>query len=396
MFHDRCSNYLGAKDSSRFHFYALLMGTIKVSIDQDNRQCDSGRKSIGGYMNIDLWENPIALDGIEFVEYTSPNPEQLEQLFINLGFKKVGQHKTKDVGLFRQGGVNFIVNKEQKSFAKNFQKLHGPSICAMGWRTKLRAEEAVKKACQRGARKYEGKDGDAGYFPAIYGIGDMVIYFIDKYGKNSIYEDDFNFIGTEKNRGYGFICVDHLTNNVGVGKMDEWKQFYEKVFNFRDVRFFDIRGEKTGLVSKVMSSPCGKITIPINEPTDAKSQIQEYLDEYHGEGIQHLALLTQDIEQTLREMRKSGIEFLDAPDTYYEMLPKRVDQFTEDLGVLRELKVLVDGDDRGYILQIFTKNLIGPIFFEIIQRKNHSGFGEGNFQALFDAIERDQKKRGVL
>lgn len=347
-------------------------------------------------MNIDRWENPIALDGIEFVEYTSPYPEQLEKLFLSLGFVKIGQHKTKDVGLFRQGGVNFIVNKEQKSFAKNFQKIHGPSICAMGWRTKLRAEEAVKKSCQRGARRYDGREGDAGSFPAIYGIGDMVIYFIDKYGDRSIYEEDFNFIEEKKNKGVGFICVDHLTNNVGVGKMDEWKAFYEKVFNFKDVRFFDIRGQKTGLTSRVMSSPCGKITIPINEPSDQKSQIQEYLDEYHGEGIQHLALLTQDMEKTLKALKSSGIEFLDTPDTYYELLPKRIDQFTEDLDMLRKYKIQVDGDDRGYLLQIFTKNLIGPIFFEIIQRKNHDGFGEGNFQALFDAIERDQQRRGVL
>lgn len=347
-------------------------------------------------MTIDLWENPVALDGIEFVEYASLEPESLERLFLSLGFAKVGRHKSKDVILFRQGGVNFIVNKEKNSFAHDFAKKHGPSICAVGWRTKLRAEEALKVACSRGAKKYEGREGDAGYFPAIYGIGNMVIYFIDKYTKNTIYEDDFNLTDEQKNKGNGFIVVDHLTNNVGVGKMDQWCGFYEKVFNFKNIRYFDIRGEKTGLISKVMASPCGKITIPINEPTDTKSQIQEYIDEYHGEGIQHLAFLSHDIVRTIKNLRNAGIEFLGTPSTYYEMLPERVDQVTEDLGTLRDLQILADGDDRGYILQIFTQNLIGPIFFEIIQRKNHSGFGNGNFQALFDAIERDQKRRGKL
>ncbi len=347
-------------------------------------------------MIADLWENPVSLDGIEFVEYTSPNPEQLESLFTSFGFKKVGQHKTKNVSLYRQGSVNFIINKEKTSFAQNFSKKHGPSICAMGWRTKVKAEEALKKACARGATKYEGREGDAGNFPAIVGIGGMVIYFIDKYGKDTIYENDFNFVSDKKNKGFGFICVDHLTNNVEVGKMSEWCEFYEKVFNFKERRFFDIKGKTTGLISKVMASPCGKITIPINEPTDQKSQIQEYIDEYHGEGIQHLALLTQDIATSVKMLAKAGIKFLDTPDSYYELLPSRVDQFTEDPEVLKSLKILVDGDERGYILQIFTQNIIGPIFFELIQRKNHSGFGEGNFQALFDAIERDQKRRGVI
>lgn len=267
----------------------------------------------------------------------------------------------------------------------------------MGLRAKS-AARAFDLAVQRGARPIDTKADPASHsFPAIYGIGDSAVYFVDRYRTPVHFDDDFRYLVADRQpRGKGMTVVDHLTNNVPKGEMQKWCDFYRQIFNFQEVRKFDIRGQQTGLVSKVMRSPCQKITIPINEPTEGKSQIQEYLDEYRGSGIQHLALHTGDIVKTVRELREAGIEFLETPDTYYDVVKDRVPGVKEDIGTLKDLKILVDGDETGYLLQIFTKNLIGPIFFEIIQRRGHTGFGEGNFQALFDAIERDQKARGYL
>lgn len=343
-------------------------------------------------------ENPLALDGIEFVEYAAPNSAELEQLFVKLGFQKIGVHKRKQVVLYRQNMVNFVINNEPSTFAAKFAKQHGPSICATGFRVK-NAQRAFDLAVQRGARPIETKNDAASHsFPAIYGIGDSAVYFVDRYRAPVHFDDDFRYLVPDRNpRGRGLTVIDHLTNNVPKGEMQKWCDFYKQIFNFHEVRKFDIKGEQTGLTSKVMRSPCQKITIPINEPTEGKSQIQEYLDEYRGSGIQHLALLTGDIIQTVKQLNDQGIGFLDSPPgTYYEEIPRRVPNVKEDLKVVQDLSVLVDGDETGYLLQIFTKNLIGPIFFEIIQRRGHTGFGEGNFQALFDAIERDQKKRGYL
>lgn len=343
-------------------------------------------------------DNPLGLDGIEFVEYASPDPQALEQLFFKLGFAKIGQHKRKNVTLYRQNHVNFIINNEPGTFAAKFAKQHGPSICATGFRVKS-AQRAFDLAVQRGARPIESKNDPASHsFPAIYGIGDSAVYFVDRYRAPVHFDDDFRYMVPELfPKGKGMAVIDHLTNNVPKGEMQKWCDFYTKIFNFHEVRKFDIKGQATGLTSKVMRSPCEKITIPINEPTEGKSQIQEYLDEYHGSGIQHLAMAVADIQQTVRQMSEAGIEFLDAPpDTYYETAPTRVPNVKEDVSELKKQAILVDGDETGYLLQIFTKNLIGPIFFEIICRRGHTGFGEGNFQALFDAIERDQKKRGYL
>ncbi len=341
-------------------------------------------------------ENPIGLDGMEFVEYSSPDPEALEQLFLQFGFRKIAKHRKKEVYLYRQNRINFIINSEPGTFAAQFAGSHGPSICATGFRVK-NANEAFKEAVKRGAKPIDIQNDPASHsFPAIYGIGDSAVYFIDRYGDDN-YERDFEYISDERNpQGFGLEVIDHLTNNVPDGDMNKWCDFYQKIFNFREVRYFDIRGEKTGLVSKVMKSPCNRIIIPINEPTDPKSQIQEYLDEYQGSGIQHLAMTTQDIISVVRKLKAQGVQFLETPETYYEMLPERLPNITEDMRQLAELKILADGDEEGYLLQIFTQNQIGPIFFEIIQRKNHDGFGEGNFQALFDAIERDQARRGYL
>lgn len=342
------------------------------------------------------WKNPLGLNGMEFVEYTSPKPEELENVFIKLGFTHVGEHRKGRISLYQQGSltdkvVNFIINREQNSFAGQFSKAHGPSICATGFRVE-NAEEAFARAVERGARPVKESKHS---FKSVYGIGDSVIYFVDEERREAIYANDFE-LKAKPGLGFGLNRVDHLTNNVPVGEMQKWCDFYEKIFNFREVRFFDIRGKETGLVSKVMMSPCKKIIIPINEPTDAKSQIQEYLDEYKGSGIQHLAMSTDNILKSVDELKKKGVEFLDSPETYYASIKDRVPNVTEDLKELKRLRVLVDGDAEGYLLQIFTKNMIGPIFFEIIQRKNHHGFGEGNFQALFDAIEADQRKRGFL
>ena len=347
--------------------------------------------------NINL-DNPIGLDGIGFVEFASPQPAALEQLFFQMGFQKIGQHKRKQVTLYRQNQVNFVINNEPGTFAAKFAKQHGPSICATGFRVK-NAGRAFEQAVQRGARPIEIKNDPGSHsFPAIYGIGDSAIYFVDRYRSPVHFDDDFRYLQPELYpKGRGMTVIDHLTNNVPKGELTKWVEFYQKIFNFHEVRHFDIKGKQTGLTSKAMRSPCKKITIPINEPTEGKSQIQEYLDEYRGSGIQHLAFLTGDIITTVKGLHDAGVKFLDAPPTtYYEDIPKRVPNVKESLQTVQDLSILVDGDQEGYLLQIFTRNMIGPIFFEIIQRRNHDGFGEGNFQALFEAIERDQKRRGYL
>jgi 4-hydroxyphenylpyruvate dioxygenase len=342
------------------------------------------------------WENPVGLDGMEFIEYASKTPKDLETLFERLGFKQMGTHKTKAVTLWSQGRVNFVLNREKDSFAENFSTQHGPSVCATGFRVK-NAKKAFETAVSRGARPCPPSKHHS--FPAIFGIGDSVIYFIDTYSTSDpmkVYDPDFNLTSRTPPKGVGFEIIDHLTNNVPAGQMKTWSDFYEKIFNFREIRYFDIKGKSTGLFSKAMRSPCGKIVIPINEPTDGKSQIQEYLDEYKGSGIQHIALSTNNITDTITKLREKHIDFLDTPDTYYETIPRRVPNVSEDIDALQKLKILVDGDHDGYLLQIFTKNMIGPIFYEVIQRKGHQGFGEGNFQALFDSIEEDQRRRGYL
>lgn len=341
--------------------------------------------------------NPCGLDGVEFVEFSGPDAGYFDRLFIAYGFKKVASLKERKIDLYRQGDINFIVNCDPGSFATKFAGKHGPCISATGFRTKD-AVMAFRTATTRGARGYMGTDTAATPFPAIYGIGDSLVYFVDEGLTRKLYEDIFKVKAEDKApRGVGFKVVDHFTNNVPRGEMQKWCDFYTQIFNFRETRYFDIRGKQTGLISKVMRSPCNKFAVPINEPSDQKSQIQEYLDEYRGSGIQHLALLTENISETLDALRSQKQEFLaPPPDTYYRMLKDRLPGVTEDVERLRGQGILVDGDDKGYLLQIFSKNIIGPIFFEVIQRKGHHGFGEGNFQALFDSIEADQKERGYL
>jgi 4-hydroxyphenylpyruvate dioxygenase len=319
-----------------------------------------------------------------------------------MGFRPVSKHRSKDVILYRQGDVNFIVNAEPDSFAQSFARIHGPCACAMAFRVKDSAN-AIQKAEELGAWVVPSNAGPMELnIPAIKGIGDSLIYLVDRYGdKGSIYDVDFLPIEGEERHpaGTGLTYIDHLTHNVHRGRMDEWSEFYERLFNFKEIRYFDIEGKLTGLKSKAMTSPCGKIRIPINESSDDKSQIQEYLNAYRGEGIQHIALGTGDIYQTVQSMLKTGSAFQGTPDTYYEQLNERVKGHGEDVDKLKELQILVDGaptEDQGLLLQIFTQNVIGPIFFEIIQRKGNEGFGEGNFQALFESIELDQIRRGVI
>jgi len=349
-----------------------------------------------------LWDNPLGTDGFEFVEYTAPNVKDLDALFRRMGFAAVARHRSKDVTLYRQGEVNFIVNAEPNSFAQSFARVHGPSACAMAFRVRD-AAAAYERALEAGAKPVEARVGPMELnIPAIEGIGGSLLYLVDRYGDaGTIYDVDFNRIeGTEATpAGAGLTYVDHLTHNVHMGRMDKWAQFYESIFNFKEIRYFDIEGKLTGLKSRAMTSPCGKIRIPINESSDDKSQIAEYLEAYHGEGIQHIALGTDDIYATVEGLQAQGIAFLDTPDAYYAALAERLPGHGEDVARLQANRILIDGaptEGQGLLLQIFTENAIGPIFFEIIQRKGNEGFGEGNFKALFEAMEDDQIRRGVL
>jgi 4-hydroxyphenylpyruvate dioxygenase len=346
--------------------------------------------------------NPMGTDGFEFVEFTGPDIPYLEGLFTRLGFVAVARHRSKIVTLWRQGDVNFVLNAEPESFAQAFSRVHGPSACAMAFRV-ADAAAAYRRAVALGGRPAVGRVGPMELnIPAIEGIGGSLLYFVDRYGADGgIYDVDFRWSGERDPhpRGHGLTVIDHLTHNVLRGRMDVWWQFYEKIFNFREIRYFDIEGKLTGLRSRALTSPCGQIRIPINESADDRSQIEEYLRVYNGEGIQHVALGTRDIHTSVEAMRASGIAFLGTPDTYYEILPSRLPGSEADIDRLRRNRILMDGAptaEGGRLLQIFTGNVIGPIFFELIQRKGDQGFGEGNFRALFESIELDQIRRGVL
>ena len=345
-------------------------------------------------------DNPMGTDGFEFVEYTAPDPHLLRTLFERLGFPVVARHRYKNVTLHSQGEVNFIINAEPDSFAQRFARQHGPSACAMAFRVKD-AAGAFARALELGAKPGPQSAGPMELnIPCIEGIGGSLIYLVDRYGGPSIYDVDFRPVDSPfRVESAGLTRIDHLTHNVHRGRMDHWAGFYQKLFNFREIRYFDIEGQQTGLLSRAMTSPCGKIRIPINESQDDKSQIEEYLREYHGEGIQHIALASADIFRTVDVLRRHGVTFQDSPETYYEAVDARVPGHGEPLEELRSRRILIDGNPskgEGVLLQIFTQNVIGPIFFEIIQRKGNEGFGEGNFRALFESIEQDQIRRGVI
>ncbi|SFE94796.1 4-hydroxyphenylpyruvate dioxygenase [Paracidovorax wautersii] len=360
------------------------------------------------------WENPMGTDGFEFIEYAAPDPQAMGRVFEGMGFKPVARHRHKDVTLYRQGQINFIINAEPDSFAQRFARLHGPSVCAIAFRVQD-AKAAYERALNLGAWGYAGQAGPGELnIPAIKGIGDSLIYLVDRWrGKNGAQPGDIGNIGffdvdfeplpgvageeALNPKGHGLTYIDHLTHNVHRGRMAEWADFYERLFNFREIRYFDIEGQVTGVKSKAMTSPCGKIRIPINEEGKEKAgQIQEYLDKYNGEGIQHIAMGSDDLYATVDALRASGVRLLDTIDTYYELVDQRIPGHGESVEELHRRQILIDGKKDAILLQIFSENQLGPIFFEFIQRKGDDGFGNGNFKALFESIELDQMRRGVL
>jgi 4-hydroxyphenylpyruvate dioxygenase len=350
----------------------------------------------------DLWDNPMGTRGFEFVEYTAEDPGALDALFRRMGFQAVARHRAKAVTLYRQNGIHFIVNAEPEGCARRFARAHGPSVCAIAFRV-VDAGRAFARAVDLGAEPVAGRVGPMELnIPAIRGIGDSLIYLVDRSAHPSIYDVDFVPLAGAPAEvpGLGLTEIDHLTHNVFRGRMDLWAEFYERLFNFREVRYFDIEGRLTGLRSRAMTSPCGRIRIPINESADERSQIAEYLQAYRGEGIQHIALATDDIYATVEALHAAGVALMPPPpDAYYAEVGARVPGHTEDLERLHRNGILIDGapgEGDGLLLQIFTATVIGPIFFEIIQRKGNEGFGEGNFKALFEAMEQDQIRRGVI
>lgn len=353
----------------------------------------------------DLFENPMGLCGFEFVEFSAPVSGVLEPVFEAAGFKKVANHRSKNACLYRQGDINFIINYEAKSPASYFAEEHGPSACGMAFRVK-NAKYAYERALEMGAQPMEMPVGPMELrLPAIKGIGGAPLYLIDRYEDGlSIYDIDFEWIeGVERHpQGCGLSYIDHLTHNVYRGRMEYWADFYERIFSFREIRYFDIKGEYTGLKSKAMTAPDGKIRIPLNEEASGQAgQIEEYLLAYNGEGIQHIAFHCDDLLASWDALKKNGIKFMDAPPaTYYELLEKRLPGHGEPVEELQARGILLDGSvtdgDPRLLLQIFSDTVIGPVFFEFIQRKKDEGFGEGNFKALFESIEQDQIKRGVV
>ena len=353
----------------------------------------------------DLFENPVGLMGFEFVEFASPERGVLEPVLETLGFAEVARHRSKDVSLYRQGDINFIVNREPKSVAAYFAAEHGPAACGMAFRVRD-SHQAYRLALERGAQPMEMPTGPMELrLPAVKGIGGAPLYLIDRFGEGtSIYDIDFKFIdGTERHpKGHGFRVIDHLTHNVYRGRMAYWASFYERIFGFREIRYFDIKGEYTGLTSRAMTAPDGKIRIPLNEEASKTTgQIEEFLMKFNGEGIQHIALLTDDLFASVDSLRKAGVALMSAPPgTYYEMLEERLPGHGEEADELQARGILLDGTTQGgrqrLLLQIFSQTLLGPMFFEFIQRKGDEGFGEGNFKALFESLERDQLRRGVI
>ena len=349
------------------------------------------------------FDNPMGIDGFEFVEFAAPEPQLLHDYFRKLGFTQVARHKTRPIHTYRQGDCTFLINEDPDSFAADFAAEHGPSACGFAIRVNKLAEWARVQALKNGAEQIGERElTKAVAAPVIKGIGGCMLYIVDRYDEQgTIHDPDYEWLpGVErKPTGFGLTFIDHLTHNLFSGNMAKWADYYERLFNFREIRYFDIKGAKTGLVSKAMTAPDGMVRIPLNESNDPKSQINEYLNQYKGEGIQHIACFTDDIYQTVETMRAAGVEFLDTPSTYFDVIDERIPNHGEDVERLRENKILIDADPetkKQKLLQIFTLNAVGPIFFEIIQRKGNQGFGEGNFQALFESIERDQMRRGVL
>jgi 4-hydroxyphenylpyruvate dioxygenase len=346
--------------------------------------------------------NPIGLDGFSFLEFATKDRALLEAQFQALGFTRIARHKSKAITLHKQGQILFFINTEKASLAEQFSYAHGASACGMGFNVRD-AKASFEAAVNRGASPFPMtvNPGEL-HFPAIFGIGGSIVYFSDQALFNHYLAENFIFTTPleETCTGVGLKYIDHLTHNLQQGHMDIWYRYYHDIFNFEQIRYFDIQGKKTGLVSRAMGAPDNKIKIPLNEGTEQDSQIEEFIRDFKGEGIQHIALSTDDIYQTVADLRKNGIDFMDVPDTYYEMIDERLPHHGEDIARMNQAYILIDGDTqvvpKRLLLQIFTKNMLGPVFFEIIQRKGDEGFGEGNFKALFESIERDQMRRGVI
>jgi 4-hydroxyphenylpyruvate dioxygenase len=355
----------------------------------------------------DLFENPLGTDGFEFVEFTGPDPDSMGALFERMGFTAVGRHRHRDVIRYKQNDINFLLNREAEGHAARFREAHGPSACGMAFRVRD-AQAAFEGALARGATPVqEGLGALSLDVPIIEGIGGSLLYLVDRYGeRGSLYDLEFEPIPgaaeREQAASAGMLYLDHLTHNVRRGNMEVWAGFYERIFNFREIRYFDIEGKLTGLVSKAMTSPDGKIRIPLNESkgdTDRVDQIEEYLREYRGEGIQHIALGCRDLYSTVDALNANGVPLQDTIETYYDLVDQRLPGHGEPVEELRKRRILIDGapsEGQGLLLQIFSQNAFGPIFFEFIQRKGNEGFGEGNFKALFESIELDQIRRGVI
>ena len=352
----------------------------------------------------DVFDNPMGLDGFEFIEFSATDKNIIEPVFEGLGFSKVAVHRSKDVSLWRQGRINLVLNHEARSPAAYYAEEHGPSACGMAFRVRD-AQHAYTRAIALGAQPVEVPCGPMELkLPAIRGIGGAILYLIDRYEDGaSIYDIDFRFLPGVSRRpeGHGLLDIDHLTHNVYRGRMSYWARYYERLFNFREIRYFDIKGEHTGLQSRAMSAPDGKIRIPLNEERSGNGQIEEFLMAYNGEGIQHIAFSCENLMDTWDRLASAGVRFMTPPpDTYYEMLEERLPAHGEPVAELQRRGILLDGStdsgDARLLLQIFSENMVGPIFFEFIQRKRDEGFGEGNFRALFESIERDQVRRGVL
>lgn len=342
--------------------------------------------------------NPCGLDGFSFLAFSSPNQHPIEHQFDIMGFTQTSAHQEAPISLYQQGDIQFILNATEDSQAARHAKTHGPGACAMGFRVSD-VDKAFTHAIKQGAVEFVDTSAYPSGLPAIEAIGGSVIYFTDQAHQpyaNQWQKQTRDHHGAQQ---AGLRNIDHLTHNVYRGNMDKWADFYEALFNFKQIRFFNIVGSQTGLISRALGSPCGKIKIPLNESKDDKSQIEEFLHDYQGEGIQHIALSTDNIYQSISSLKDQGLTFLDVPDTYYDMIADRIPWHQESIEQLKARKILIDGEKdpkQGLLLQIFTENALGPVFFEIIQRKGNQGFGEGNFQALFEAIERDQIRRGTL
>ncbi len=343
--------------------------------------------------NVD--EDYCATDGFAFLEFTSANANQLADLFSRIGFVEIGRHRRKDIRLFSQGKIKFLLNSEAGGYVKDFRDQHLQGACAMGF-VVSDADRCLERVVGRGAVPAGNPEYEV---PAIEGVGGSLIYLLDDARMSDLFEREFEVSAIELRPKTMLVDIDHVTHNVSRGCLEQWAGFYEKLFGFTKIRTFEIRGKKTGLLSHAMVSPCGKIRIPLNESMDDESQIEEFLTEHKGDGIQHIALVSADIYQTVRSIRQRGVPFQTTPDTYYDLVDSRLPEHGEDVGAMRELGILLDGGEKqggGKLLQIFTTNAIGPLFFEFIQRKGNQGFGDGNFQALFESIELDQMRRGVI